>query len=224
MKEFITLRSGAKIPRIKKKDADSQKYITRSVLMQMHLSPKGDPVAFDRNEDGTILYYFDPTRVTETPPELWYRDRSEEFEPTAAPRPQKPREDEEMTLESGTIIYRMSTRRAASYGYYTKERLSQMMYETVEEPVAFTRKNDKSVVYFYDKRTANRLPLLCVRCGKDVRYRRKLCKECYELDLAERRAEGDAHRSAYYAMDPSRVLFFDLELTGVYTHDEILSI
>ena len=70
MKEFITLRSGAKIPRIKKKDADSQKYITRSVLMQMHLSPKGDPVAFDRNEDGTIIYYFDPTRVTETPPEL----------------------------------------------------------------------------------------------------------------------------------------------------------
>ncbi len=224
MKEFITLRSGAKIPRIKKKDLDSQKYITRTTLMQMHLSPKGDPVAFDRNEDGTIIYYFDPTRVTETPPELWYRDRSEEFEPSAAPRPQKPREDEEMTLESGTVIYRMSTRRAASYGYYTKERLSQMMYETVEEPVAFTRKNDKSVVYFYDKRTANRLPLLCVRCGKDVRYRRKLCKECYELDLAERRAEGDAHRSAYYAMDPARVLFFDLELTGVYNHDEIISI
>ena len=227
MKEFITLRSGAKIPRIKKKDADSQKYITRSVLMQMHLSPKGDPVAFDRNDDGTIIYYFDPTRVTETPPELWYRDRSEEFEPASASHPQKPREerqDEEMTLESGTVIYRMSTRRAASYGYYTKERLAQMMYETVEEPVAFTRKNDKSVVYFYDKRTANRLPLLCVRCGKDVRYRRKLCKACYELDLAERRAEGDAHRSAYYAMDPARVLFFDLELTGVYHHDEIISI
>ncbi len=228
MKEFVTLRSGAKIPRIKKKDADSQKYITRSVLMQMHLSPKGDPVAFDRNEDGTILYYFDPTRVTETPPELWYRDRSEEFEANpdaaASEKPREDRQDEEMTLESGTVIYRMSTRRAASYGYYTKERLSQMMYETVEEPVAFSRKNDKSVIYFYDKRTANRLPLVCVRCGKDVRYRRKLCKECYEQDLAERRAEGDAHRSAYYAMDPARVLFFDLELTGVYNHDEIISI
>ncbi len=226
MKEFLTLRSGAKIPRIKKKDVDSQKYITRSVLMQMHLSPKGDPVAFDKNEDGTIIYYFDPTRVTETPPELWYRDRSDEFA-ADQPREDKPhekREDEEMTLESGTVIYRMSTRRAASYGYYTKERLSQMMYETVEEPVAFTLKNDKTVIYFYDKRTANRLPLLCVRCGNDVRYRRKLCKECYEIDLAERRAEGDAHRSAYYAMDPSRVLFFDLELTGVYHHDEIISI
>ena len=227
MKEFLTLRSGAKIPRIKKKDVDSQKYITRSVLMQMHLSPKGDPVAFDKNEDGTIIYYFDPTRVTETPVELWYRDRSEEFAAEEGQKQDKPRErgeDEEMTLESGTVIYRMSTRRAASYGYYTKERLSQMMYETVEEPVAFSLKNDKSVIFFYDKRTANRLPLLCVRCGKDVRYRRKLCRECYELDLAERRADGDAHRSAYYAMDPSRVLFFDLELTGVYNHDEIISI
>ena len=38
MKEYITLRSGAKIPRIKKKDLDSGKYITRSELMQMHLS------------------------------------------------------------------------------------------------------------------------------------------------------------------------------------------
>ena len=226
MKEFVTLRSGAKIPRIKKKDADSQKYITRSVLMQMHLSPKGDPVAFDRNDDGSVIYYFDPTRVTETPPELWYKNRSEEFElqTDAIEKPREDRQEEEMTLESGTVIYRMSTRRAASYGYYTKERLSQMMYETVEEPVAFSLKNDKSVIYFYDKRTANRLPLVCVRCGKDVRYRRKLCKECYELDLAERRAEGDAHRSAYYGMDPSRVLFFDLELTGVYNHDEIISI
>ena len=227
MQEFITLRSGAKIPRIKKKDADSQKYITRATLMQMHLSPKGDPVAFDRTEDGSIIYYFDPSRVTETPPELWYRDRSAEFAEEADTKQERPRdrhEDEELTLESGTVIYRMSTRRAASYGYYTKERLAQMMYETVEEPVAFSRKNDKSVIYFYDKRTANRLPLLCVRCGKDVRFRRKLCKECYEIDLAERRAEGDAHRSAYYAMDPARVLFFDLELTGVYNHDEIISI
>ena len=227
MQEFVTLRSGAKIPRIKKKDVDSQKYITRATLMQMHLSPKGDPVAFDRTEDGSVIYYFDPSRVTETPPELWYRDRSEEFAEGADAKEEKPRdrhEDEELTLESGTVIYRMSTRRAASYGYYTKERLAQMMYETIEEPVAFSRKNDRSVIYFYDKRTANRLPLLCVRCGTDVRFRRKLCKECYEIDLAERRAEGDAHRSAYYAMDPSRVLFFDLELTGVYNHDEIISI
>lgn len=241
MKEIVTLRSGVKIPRVKKKDVDSGKYITRSALMQMHLSPKGDPVAFDRNEDGTLIYYFDPARVTETPPELWYRpiddtsyenpyERSYEGEdkggesPKREERPRHSDEDEELTLESGSVIYRMSTRRAASYGYYSKERLAQMMYETAEEPVAFSRKGDGTVIYFYDKRTANRLPLLCVKCGKDVRFRRKLCKACYEEDLAERRAEGDAHRSAYYGMDPARVLFFDLELTGVYSHDEIISI
>lgn len=227
LKEIVTLRSGAKISRIKKKDVDSGKYITRSALMQMHLSPKGDPVAFDRNEDGTLVYYFDPNRVTETPPELWYR-QAEDVDALdvsrSDDRPKHTNEDEELTLESGSVIYRMSTRRAASYGYYTKERLAQMMYETTEEPVAFSRKNDGAPIYFYDKRTANRLPLLCVKCGKDVRYRRKLCAACYEEDLAERRAEGDAHRSAYYAMDPERVLFFDLELTGVYSHDEIISI
>lgn len=207
----MTLRSGAKIPRIRKKDADTQKYISRSALMQMHLSPKGDPIAYDKNEDGSIVYYFDPAQVTETPPEIWYRSRPA-------------RENEEMTLDSGNVIYRMSVRRAASYGYYTKERLSQMMYETNEEPVAYSYRNDHSVLYFYDKRTATRLPLLCVRCGQEIRYRRKLCRACYEADLAERRAEGDAHRGAFYGMDPARVLFFDLELTGVYDHDEIISI
>ena len=226
MKQFVTLRSGAKIPQVKKKDVDSGRYITRAMLMQMHLSPKGDPVAFDTNEDGSLTYYFDPARVTETPPELWYQDPTAAEQ--AAPQPKKehrpPEETEELTLESGSVIYRMSTRRAASYGYYSKERLSQMMYETQEEPVAYTRRNDKSVLYFYDKRTAIRLPLLCTRCGKEVRFRRKLCRECFEEDLAQRRAEGDAHRSAYYGMDPSRVLFFDLELTGVYSHDEIISI
>ncbi len=220
LKEVVTLRSGVKIPRIKKKDMDSGKYITRAELSQMHLSPKGEPVAYDRNEDGTLLYYFDPARVTETPPELWYREPL----PEGACKGRTREDDEELTLPSGTVIYRMSTRRATSYGYYTKERLAQMMYETQEEPVAFTRRNDQSVLYFYDKRTASRLPMLCIRCGKDIRFRRKLCRACYDVDMAERRAEGDAHRSAAYGMDPSRVLFFDLELTGVYDHDEIISV
>jgi len=118
----------------------------------------------------------------------------------------------------------MSIKRAASCGYYTKERLAQMHYETIEEPVAFTIKGDGTTLYFYDKKTAVRLPLACVKCGKDVRYRKKLCRACYEEDLAIRRAEGDEHRGAYYGMKRERVLFFDLELTGVYDHDEIISI
>lgn len=209
MKNTMKLRSGATIPEITSADADKRHYLTRNVLSRMHLMPSGDPVAFEKNEDGSITYFFDPQRVVEAPPELWY-----------APELRT----ETMTLESGAEILRMSTKRAASCGYYTKERLLQMNYEVIEEPVAYTVKNDKSPIYFYDKKTAVRLPLMCVQCGKDVRYRRKLCRACFEADLAIRRAEGDAHRAAVYHMQRERVLFFDLELTGVYTHDEIISI
>ena len=209
MKTDMKLRSGAVIPHISLSDAAKRNYLTRNVLNRMHLMPLGDPAAFDENEDGSITYFFDPTRVVEAPPELWYA-------PT--------QKTETVTLESGVEIPRMSTKRAAACGYYTVERLSQMNYDVIEEPVAYTLRNDKSLIYFYDKKTAIRRPLMCVHCGKDVRYRRKLCQNCFAEDLALRRAEGDLHRSAYYGMQRERVLFFDLELTGVYNHDEILSI
>lgn len=209
MKDAIQLRSGTSIPRMCRRDAEAKKYLTRQSLTLMHLMPKGEPVAYDLSPDGNIVYYFDPERVTEAPPETWYSPRSRK---------------ETMTLESGSVIERMSIKRAASCGFYTRERLAQMKYEPVEEPVAYTVKADKTVLYFYDKKTANRLPLMCVRCGKDIRYKRKLCRSCYEEELEVRRAEGDAHRGASYGMDPKRVLFFDLELTGFYDRDEILSI
>ena len=205
----MKLRSGATIPQITRDEADKKNYLTRAVLTQMHLMPSGDPAAFDKSEDGSLIYYFDPARVTEAPPEQWYFPRSRK---------------EIRTLDSGTTIERMSVKRAASCGYYTRERLAQMHYEVIEEPVAFTVKGDGNTLYFYDKKTALRLPLTCVKCGKDIRYRKKLCRACYEEDLAERREEGDLHRNAFYGMDRKRVLFFDLELTGVYTHDEIISI
>lgn len=205
----LKLKSGATIKRVSRAEADKKNYLTRGVLTQMHLMPGGDPVAFDRAEDGSLIYYFDADKVVEAPPEQWY-----------FPRARK----EERRLESGSTIERMSVKRAASCGYYTKERLLQMHYEVIEEPVAFTVKGDGTTLYFYDKKTAVRLPLECVKCGKDVRYRRKLCKKCYEEDLAQRREEGDIYRGAYYGMDRERVLFFDLELTGVYDHDEIISI
>lgn len=209
MNNTMKLKSGATIPHLSREEANKRNYLTRGVLTQMHLMPNGDPAAFYKSADGTIIYYFDPAKVVEAPPEQWYFPRAKK---------------EERTLENGTVIERMSIKRAASCGYYTKERLLQMHYETVEEPVAFTVKGDGNTLYFYDKKTAVRLPLACVKCGKDVRYRKKLCRACYEEDLAIRRAEGDAHRGAYYGMDRERVLFFDLELTGVYDHDEIISI
>lgn len=209
LKNSMQLRSGVTIHEINRDEANSKNYLTRQSLSKMHLMPSGEPIAFEVAPDGNIIYYFAPDKVVEAPPEMWYSPRAK-VEP--------------MTLESGTVIERMSIKRAASCGYYTKERLLQMNYETVEEPVAYTQRADKSILYFYDKRTAKRLPLMCVRCGQFVRYKKKLCEACYEEEMALRRAEGDAHRGAYYGMDPEKVLFFDLELTGFYDRDEILSI
>ena len=192
-------------------EAEAKHYLSRSLLQKMHLEPLGDPVAYVENTDGSRQYYYEPSRVREAPPERWY-----------LPMQKKPAET--MKLESGTDIPRMSTKNAAVFGYYTKERLSQMHYDVVEEPVAYTLRFDKSVVYFYDKKTAIRRPLPCVVCGKDIRYRRKLCRACFEADLAVRRAAGDAYRNTRYHMKRDKVLFFDLELTGVYDHDEILSV
>lgn len=209
MRNTRKLRSGTVIPQLSRKEADAKDYLTRGTLTQLHLMPTGEPCAFDVAQDGSIIYYFDPQRVAEAPPELWYY-------PTA--------KNERLTLESGTVIERMSIKRAASYGYYTKERLEQMNYDVVEEPVAYSLRQDKTRIYFYDKKTAVRKPLMCVKCGKFVRYKKKLCEACFAEDLAVRRAEGDAHRDAFYHMNRERVLFFDLELTGVYDHDEIISI
>ncbi len=209
MKNEMTLRSGATIQQINSEEATEKKYLTRHSLSKMHLMPSGEPIAFDTAPDGHIIYYFDPAKVVEAPPETWY-----------FPNARK----DSLTLPSGTVIQRMSTKNAAASGYYTEERLSRMHYEVVEEPVAYTVKTDKSILYFFDKRTAKRLPLSCVRCGKDIRYKKKLCRACYEQELSLRRMEGDAHRAASYGMDRSKVLFFDLELTGFYDHDEILSV
>ncbi len=209
MNEQMKLGSGATIRRLRPNEADKNNYLTRSVMSKMHLMPKGEPVAFDIAPDGNIIYYFDPSNVLEAPPETWYFPNAKK---------------ETMTLPGGTTIERMSVKNASARGYYTAEKLERMHYETVEEPVAYTYKSDKSLLYFYDKRTAKRLPLMCTQCGKDIRYRKKLCSACYEKDLAERRIEGDAHRAEHYGYDRANVLFFDLELTGFYDHDEILSI
>ena len=209
MKNSMKLRSGATIYEIDSAEAEKRNYLTRKMLTTLHLMPLGDPIAYKLAEDGDVIYYFDAERVVEAPPETWYF-------PTA-------RKDS-ITLKSGTVIPRMSTKNAAEAGFYSVDRLRRMHYEPIEEPVAYTLKTDKTVVYFYDKRTANKLPQMCSKCGKDVRYKRKLCEACYAEDLAQRREIGDAHRNAYYNMDRSRILFFDLELTGFYDRDEILSI
>ena len=151
--------------------------------------------------------------MTETAPELWYRPMMDEHEPVDV-----------IELESGVEVEKLSTKRAAAMGFYTAERLDQMNYDVVAEPVAYNLRSDGSMIFFYDKRTAVRRPLKCTVCGKDVRYKRKMCRACFERDLVVRRTEGDAYRARSFDMQRERVLFFDLELTGVYDHDEIISV
>ena len=205
----LKLRSGATARRVSKKEANANNYLTRNTLRQLHLVPDSSPVAFDYNEDGSVMFYFSPDNIVEADPALWYHNKDEV---------------ETKTIPSGAVIERMNTKRAASLNYYTKEALARMNLEVVEEPVAYNIRRDHSTVYFYDKKTTVRMPLMCVRCGGDVRFKKKLCRKCYEEDLAIRREEGDAHRSASYGMSRERVLFFDLELTGFYDRDEIISI
>ncbi len=219
----MKLPSGAIIPRVTAEQAEKRGYLSRALLNLMHLAPMGDPVAFGvvndtvvgeaDGQEGEIVYYYDPNRVSGVAPELWYRPAMDEHEP-----------EDVITLDSGAEVERLSTKRAAAMGFYSRERLDQMNYDVVEEPVAYTTRSDGSYVYFYDQRAAVRRPLKCTACGKDVRYKKKLCRACFEKDLAVRRAEGDAHRAKAYGMERDRVLFFDLELTGVYDHDEIISV
>ena len=178
----------------------------------MHLTPTGAPIAFTQQENGETVYYYDARHVAEAAPELWYRPLMEE--------------QETRTLDSGETVLKMNARQAAARGWYTRERLDRMGYDVAEgqEPVACSERPGGQTVCFYDRRAAVRRPLPCVACGKGVRYKRKLCRDCFEADLAHRRAEGDAYRALPRHMDRTRVLFFDLELTGVYDHDEIISV
>ena len=212
MNQTMKLPSGVTIAKVTAEEASRRSYLSMALLNLMHLAPEGDPVAYGE-EGGETVYYYDPNRVTEVAPELWYRPAMDAHEPVDV-----------ITLESGAEVEKLSTKRAAALGYYTRERLDQMNYDVVEEPVAYSLRSDGSHIYFYDKRTAVRRPLKCVACGKDVRYKKKLCRACFEKDLAHRRVEGDAHRAKSYGMERDRVLFFDLELTGVYDHDEIISV
>ena len=205
------------IPRMSREEADRRRYLSGSLLERMHLSPVEGPVAYDVEESGAVTFYYDPAKVTETPPEQWYKG-----DESSADKPARRRET--MTLESGAVVEKMGTKRAATFGYYTKEKLDQLNYDVVAEPVAYSVRNDGSYIFFYDKKTAIRRPLKCVVCGQDVRYKRKMCRACFEKDLAERRAEGDIYRAKAHHMDRKKVLFFDLELTGVYDHDEIISV
>lgn len=187
------------LPRIDAKTAEKKHLLSGSDLKKLHLLPSGAPIACSMTSDGGAVYYFDPGKVVPAPPE------------------------KEPRLTPGGALRKMSLQTAVKEGYYPKDTLLQMYYEPTEGPVAFCIRHDEEVP-LYDKTTCKRLPLPCAKCGDPLRYRAKLCRTCYEEQLKKRREEGDRRRSATYGLDRKKVLFFDLELTGLYFHDEVLSV
>ena len=200
------------VPLIDAANAARRHLLSEDSLRRMRLLPIAPPVARTAEGSGTFTYYFDPNKVKEAPANYKYGKRLSD--PVLADKPHAPAGE----------ARRVSARQAAAQGLFPTEVLVRMYYEPTEAPVAYYVKKSGERVELYDRTACRRLPLPCAKCGDAVRYRAKLCRSCYETELAERRKAGDKKRTAYYGMDRSRVLFFDLELTGVFDHDEILSV
>ena len=80
--------------------ARAKQYLTRAALKKFHLRSPALPCPFKENEDETVIFYFSPDTVEEADVDDWHFSyQKEQLE----------------VLPSGTVIERMSTRRAASY-------------------------------------------------------------------------------------------------------------
>lgn len=208
--ETVTKQEKSKdLPFISEQEATRRHLLSAEMLQKLHLMPTAAPVARCNAKNGEILYYH-PEKVKEAPAAHWYGKKEQAKTPT-----QKPPAGE---------VRRMSVRHAASLGYFSAKALSRMYYEPTEEPVAFYITKSGTRVDLFDRASCRRLPLPCAKCGTGVRYRAKLCEACYREELNTRRREGDLHRSAKYGASREATLFFDLEMTGVYSHDEVLSV
>ena len=116
MRTTLQLRPGIVISAITEEAARAKQYLTRADLKRFHLKSTALPCAFRENPDESVIFYFSPDTVEEAEVDDWHFTYS--------------KEQVEM-LPSGTIIERMSTRRASSYGFFTKERLLQNGFEGV---------------------------------------------------------------------------------------------
>ena len=211
--QSIKLHSGKTVNSVKHGGA-SKACLTRSELATLHLMPTQDPVAFEYIDNGTLKFYFSPDNVTVTPAELWY--------------PENENEEGSLTLPDGSAVPLVDRDSAETMGYHTKDYLESLHLAVVEAPVAYMHKagddGEVSYEYLYDIRTCVRRAMLCVRCGKEDRFRNKLCRRCYEKDMLKRRKQGDIYRQSVTGVDRGKAIFFDLELTGVYPYDEIISV
>ncbi len=196
-------------------DKPPKNCLSREELQTLHLIPTADPVCYIKNEFGDVKFFFNPDNVKVAPAEIWY---SADFD-----------EDNSTRLYNGVHVPRIDKDGAELLGYLNDAQLSERHLTRVEAPCAFILSpNEESgeveTVFYYDVHTCLRQPLSCVRCGKGDRFRNKLCRKCYEKDMLKRRREGDVHRASQVGYDRAKVIFFDLELTGVYPYDEIISV
>lgn len=196
-------------------DKPPKNCLSREELQTIHLIPTADPVCYIKDENGEVRFFFHPDNVKVSPAEIWY---STDFD-----------EDNGYRTYNGIDVPRIDKDGAEALGYLNAEQLAERHLATVEAPCAFSldpdgESEEVKTVFYYDVHTCLRQPLSCVRCGKGDRFRNKLCRKCYEKDMLRRRREGDAHRAAQTGYDRSKVIFFDLELTGVYPYDEIISV
>jgi DNA polymerase III epsilon subunit-like protein len=212
MERTATTYSSDALPRISRRDAERRHLLDEETLARLHLVPGGAPVACTVLADGTTVFYFNPDTVKAAPPA---EQRERKNRPPRGEGEGEPAEGE---------LRRISGRRAELLGYFPAEALARAYYEPTEPPVACTVRKNGTVVPLYDKATCRRLPLPCTKCGATPRYRAKLCRSCYSAEIAQRRAIGDVKRAKKYGMSPDKVLFFDLELTGVFERDEVLSV
>ena len=74
MNETVKLPSGVEIEirKITPEEAERRCYLSKEMLNLMHLAPVGQPVACS-GEGEDLTFYYDPARVTEAAPELWYK-------------------------------------------------------------------------------------------------------------------------------------------------------
>jgi len=250
--EKLVIHSGKAIPMAGGKGAPKS-CLTRAELRTIHLMPTADPICYTKNPDGSIKFYFSPDNVTVTPAEVWYSDVRENHEtlhelPDGSLIPLMDKDAAEtlglFTAEHLHDLHLTIVEAPCAFYVYHGDDYGddyEDEYDDYDDDSEDTdteyhgtqegRENsdifpdsDGDKIFLYDIRTCKRNPLMCVRCGQGERFKNKLCRRCYEKDMLIRRKAGDAYRASVTGIDRGKAIFFDLELTGVYPYDEIISV
>ncbi|MBE6670392.1 MAG: 3'-5' exonuclease [Ruminococcaceae bacterium] len=250
--EKLVIHSGKAIPRAGG-NKPPRSCLSRSEMRTIHLMPTADPICFTQNEDGSVSFYFSPDNVTVTPAEIWYSEGKDDSEalyelPDGSFIPLIDKYNAEtlgmftaehlhenhLTIVEAPCAFFVENEEkfgddlCDEYGKYDDDSADDdTEYSGTEEG----RENshifpdrDGNRVFLYDIRTCKRNPLMCVRCGNGERFKNKLCRRCYEKDMLIRRRSGDVYRASVKGINRGKAIFFDLELTGVYPYDEIISV